>query len=108
VLLAGLLDVATGKRRWLGMRPRSSSQWHALRPEWQDILIGARVGLLHAPAWSADASLQPEACAAADVYLAVRSRLGRLRIVAASLGLQFAGKPSRPKSIAKQQARHPA
>lgn len=84
VTLAGLLDVAAGRRQWIGMRPRSRSQWYALQPEWQDILIGARVGLLHAPAWAAEAPLHQEACAAADVHLAVQPRLRRLRSV--SLG----------------------
>ena len=77
------------------MRPRSSSQWYALRPEWQDILIGARVGLLHAPAWAGDAPTQPEACAAADVYLAVQSGLGRLRMAAAGCGLALTGRQRR-------------
>jgi hypothetical protein len=95
VALAGLLDVAAGKRRWIGTRPRSSSQWYALRPEWQDILMHARVGLLHAPAWAGDAPVQPEACAAADVYLAVQSGLGRLRLAAAGCSQAIIGRPHR-------------
>lgn len=90
VTLVGLLDVAAGKRRWVGLRPRSRSQWYALPAEWQDILAGERVGLLHAPAWAAEASLHQEACAAADVYLTVQSGLGRLRSVVLGMGLRNA------------------
>lgn len=85
-LLAGLLDVAAGRRHWIGMRPRSSSQWYALQPEWQTILASDRAGLLHAPAWREDVPLRHEACAAADVYLAVQSGWRRLHIVAKGWG----------------------
>lgn len=85
-LLAGLLDVAAGRRHWIGMRPRSSSQWYALQPEWQTILASDRAGLLHAPAWYDDAPLRHEACAAADVYLAVQSGWRRMHIVVKDWG----------------------
>ncbi|MCV2368894.1 WecB/TagA/CpsF family glycosyltransferase [Roseateles oligotrophus] len=77
---AGLIDVARGARSWIGMRPRSRSQWYALRPEWQQILASAPVGLLHAPVWIDDPALLDEASAAADVFCAVQSPLGRLRL----------------------------
>jgi N-acetylglucosaminyldiphosphoundecaprenol N-acetyl-beta-D-mannosaminyltransferase len=71
-LLAGLQDVAAGRRSWFGVRPRGPSQWYALRPEWQNILSRTPVGLLHAPAWTEDPAQREEACAAADIYLAVQ------------------------------------
>jgi hypothetical protein len=70
--MAGLLDVAAGRRCWFGARPRGHSQWYALRPEWQNILSRTPVGLLHAPAWAEDPAQSEEACAAADIYLAVQ------------------------------------
>jgi N-acetylglucosaminyldiphosphoundecaprenol N-acetyl-beta-D-mannosaminyltransferase len=75
---AGLIDVVRGARCWIGMRPRSRSQWYALRPEWQQILASAPVGLLHAPVWVDDPALLDEASAAADVFCAVQSPFGRL------------------------------
>jgi N-acetylglucosaminyldiphosphoundecaprenol N-acetyl-beta-D-mannosaminyltransferase len=72
-LMAGLLDVAAGRRCWFGARPRGHSQWYALRPEWQKILSTTPIGLLHAPAWADDRLQREEARAAADVYLAVQS-----------------------------------
>jgi len=72
-LMAGLLDVAAGRRCWFGARPRGHSQWYALRPEWQKILSRTPIGLLHAQAWSDDRFQREEACAAADIYLAVQS-----------------------------------
>ena len=78
---AGLIDVARGSRSWIGMRPRSRSQWYALRPEWQQILAATPVGLLHAPAWADEAALLDEACAAADVFCAVQTPLNRLGLI---------------------------
>jgi hypothetical protein len=63
---------AAGRRCWFGARPRGHSQWYALRPEWQKILSRTPVGLLHAQAWDDDRSQRDEACAAADIYLAVQ------------------------------------
>ena len=71
-LMAGILDVAAGRRCWFGARPRGHSQWYALQPEWQKILSRTPIGLLHAPAWSDDRYQREEACAAADIYLAVQ------------------------------------
>ena len=79
--LAGLRDVAAGRCRWIGVRPRDRGQWYALRPEWQQILSRSQVGLLHARAWTDDPSLREEARAAADVYLAVQPPLKRLWVV---------------------------
>ena len=79
--LAGLRDVAAGRCHWIGVRPRDRGQWYALRPEWQQILSQSRVGLLHARAWTDDASQREEARAAADVYLAVQPPLKRLWVV---------------------------
>ena len=72
--LAGLVDVVAGRRCWLGMRPRSQSQWYALRPEWQEVLASTPVGLLYAPAWAGDADDLFEARAVADVFGATRSQ----------------------------------
>jgi hypothetical protein len=69
--LAGLIDVAAGRRAWFGMRVRSRDEWMALRPEWQGILAQANLGLLHAPAWAHEPSDLDEARAAADVFCAV-------------------------------------
>lgn len=68
---AGLMDVVQGRRAWIGVRPRSAGEWYALRPEWQRMLAGKPIGLLHAPAWSDDKTLYAEACAAADVFASV-------------------------------------
>ncbi len=84
-VMAGLLDVAAGRRCWFGARPRGHSQWYALRPEWQSILSRTPVGLLHAQAWSEDPALREEACAAADIYLAVQTRYQRALTVLCSL-----------------------
>lgn len=72
--LAGLVDVVAGRRCWLGMRPRSQSQWYALRPEWQEVLASTPVGLLYAPAWADDADDLFDAQAVADVFGATRSQ----------------------------------
>jgi N-acetylglucosaminyldiphosphoundecaprenol N-acetyl-beta-D-mannosaminyltransferase len=71
-VMAGLRDVAAGRRSWFGARPRGRSQWYALRPEWQGILSRTPVGLLHAPAWTEGPAQREEACAAADIFLAVQ------------------------------------
>ena len=78
---AALLDVAQGRRAWFGVRPRSAGEWYALRPEWQRMLAGKPIGLLHAPAWSDDAALHAEACAAADVFASVLSPTRRAALL---------------------------
>jgi hypothetical protein len=80
-LMAGLRDVAAGRRCWFGVRPRGQSQWYALRPEWQNILSRTPVGLLHAQAWTDDPAQREEACAAADIYLSVQPPHKRAFIV---------------------------
>ena len=66
--LAGLIDLAAGRRSWFGSRPRTPGQWYALRPEWQQMLSNSMVGLLHAPAWEDVPALRAESFAIADVY----------------------------------------
>lgn len=70
--LGALLDVAQGRRRWFGVRPRSPSQWYALRRDWQRLFSGLPVGVFHAPAWADDAAHEDsEMWAVADAYFAV-------------------------------------
>ena len=92
--LAGLMDVAAGRRSWLGPRPRTPGQWYALRPEWQQMLSGRMVGLLHAPAWQDRPALRAEAFAVADVYATVLAPAGRVRVMASAvlqaLGIKLA------------------
>jgi hypothetical protein len=78
---AGLLDVLQGRRAWIGVRPRSAGEWYALRPEWQRLLAGRPIGLLHAPAWFDDTALHAEACAAADVFASVLTPNRRAALV---------------------------
>ncbi len=54
---AGLKELAAGRRNWFGSRPWGRSHWYALRPEWRTILSRTH---------------RKEACAAADVHLAVQ------------------------------------
>jgi hypothetical protein len=68
----GILDVLQGRRCWFGVRPRRSGEWYALSPEWQSLLASAPIGLLNAPAWTADEGIRLEAGAAADAFYAVR------------------------------------
>jgi N-acetylglucosaminyldiphosphoundecaprenol N-acetyl-beta-D-mannosaminyltransferase len=83
--LAGLLDVAAGRRCWFGSRPRTPGQWYALRPEWQQLLSGRMVGLLHAPAWNDAQGLREESCAIADIYAATLAPSRRARLLASTL-----------------------
>lgn len=92
--LAALLDVAQGRRRWFGVRPRDHSQWYALRRDWQRLLSGSPVGIFHAPAWLEDANEDSEMEAVADAYFAVAGGWReRLRILLAAV--------VRPRSIPK-------
>ncbi|MEJ6006969.1 WecB/TagA/CpsF family glycosyltransferase [Paucibacter sp. AS339] len=110
--LAALIDVLQGRRQWIGMRPRSRSQWYALRPEWQQILAVSPVGLLHAPAWCEQEDEHDEACAAADVLCAVLSPLqqvrlllrGALRVAASGLGQRLKGRGQQAASAAASAA----
>lgn len=70
--LGALLDVAQGRRRWFGVRPRSPSQWYALRRDWQRLFAGLPIGVFHAPAWTDDTAHEDsEMWAVADAYFAV-------------------------------------
>jgi hypothetical protein len=76
------LDVLQGRRSWFGARPRSLSEWSQLSPDWQLLLASTPVGCLHAPAWSDSQAECAEACAAADVFFAVRrSQAEKLRLL---------------------------
>jgi hypothetical protein len=90
--LAGVLDVACGRRCWYGARPRSSSEWYALSPDWQTILADVPSGLLNAPTWSDHPSHWEEASAAADVYWAVLPQWRRLLATPRVLGTVRWGK----------------
>jgi hypothetical protein len=83
--LAGLMDVAAGTRCWFGSRPRTPGQWYALRPEWQLLLSGRMVGLLHAHAWQDAPAQRAEACAVADVYATVLRPAERVRLLALAM-----------------------
>lgn len=88
--LGALLDVAQGRRRWFGVRPRNPSQWYALRRDWQRLFSGLPVGVFHAPAWSDEAAHEDsEMWAVADAYFAVAGGWReRLRIVLGLLPLR--------------------
>jgi N-acetylglucosaminyldiphosphoundecaprenol N-acetyl-beta-D-mannosaminyltransferase len=95
--MAALVDVLNGQRSWMGMRPRTASQWYALRPEWQSILASEPVGVFHAPAWSVEGSLDQEACDAADVYLAVQPRWRRFAFLTAAVWASARRRSAVPK-----------
>lgn len=88
--LAGLMDVAAGRRSWFGSRPRTLGQWYALRPEWQQVLSSRMVGLLHAPAWPDAPALRAESFAIADVYATRLAPAERARALVSAL-MQAAG-----------------
>jgi N-acetylglucosaminyldiphosphoundecaprenol N-acetyl-beta-D-mannosaminyltransferase len=67
-----VLDVAEGRRCWIGARPRSDAEWHALPRDWQVLLSDVPIGVFHAQAWDGGDTSGAEARAAADVYYAVR------------------------------------
>jgi N-acetylglucosaminyldiphosphoundecaprenol N-acetyl-beta-D-mannosaminyltransferase len=77
-----LMDVALGRRCWVGARPRRASEWYALHPEWQAQLEHAPVGAFNSPTWSDDPAGIVEASAAADLFLLAQpAGLPRLRVV---------------------------
>ncbi len=86
--LGALLDVAQGRRRWFGVRPRNPSQWYALRRDWQGLFSGLPIGVFHAPAWTEEASHEDsEMWAVADAYFAVAGGWReRLRILLGFFG----------------------
>lgn len=72
-----LLDVAEGRRHWVGVRARRIEQWFALDGDARAALAFAPIGLWHPVAWTnrLDCVLQAEA--AADRLWLVRQRPGR-------------------------------
>lgn len=72
-----LLDVAEGRRHWVGVRARRIEQWFALDSDARASLAFAPIGLWHPVAWTnrLDCVLQAEA--AADRLWLVRQRPGR-------------------------------
>lgn len=98
-LLAGVLDVACGRRVWYGARPRSRSEWYALSPDWQTVLADVPLGLLNAPTWADHPSHWEEASAAADVYWAVLPPWRRLLATPRVLGSMRWGKGAVPTSM---------
>lgn len=72
-----LLDVAEGRRHWVGVRARRIEQWFALDDDARAALAFAPIGLWHPVAWTnrLDCVLQAEA--AADRLWLVRQRPGR-------------------------------
>lgn len=71
-----LLDVAEGRRHWVGVRARRIEQWFALDSDARSALAFAPIGLWHPVAWTnrLDCVLQAEA--AADRLWLVRQRTG--------------------------------
>ena len=76
------MDIACGRKAWLGVRPRSRSEWYALERDWQTLLSDAPIGYWQLPAWSDQAERSFESQAAADAFFVVhrgwrqRMRLG--------------------------------
>lgn len=67
-----LLDVAQGVRRWFGVRPRHPNEWYSLSHEWQGLLAGAPIGLMHSAAWKDVGEQGSESIGAADVFYVVQ------------------------------------
>jgi hypothetical protein len=86
-LYGGLLDIIQGRRNWFGLRPRRKSEWYALGRDWQTLFGRTAIGLFHAKAWEEGVeSLNLEADAAADAFMAVQSTLtGRIHAVFAPI-----------------------
>lgn len=66
-LCGGLLDIASGRRHWIGVRPRTPSQWFVLDTEVRQQLNQAPIGLFHAKSWTNQLECLALANAAADV-----------------------------------------
>lgn len=62
-----MLDIAGGRRYWLGIRPRTAQEWHRLPHEWQALLVTLPIGWLHMAAWTDLIDTSTEARAAADL-----------------------------------------
>lgn len=82
-LQGGLLDIAQGRRSWIGVRPRNQAQWSELPLEWQVLFATQLVGLFHATAWD-EQSLGGDRTteAAADAFLSVLRAAGRTEATA--------------------------
>ena len=78
-----LLDIVQGRRNWFGLRPRRESEWYALGRDWQKLFSRTAIGFFHATAWTENnESLNHEAYAAADAFMAVQSTVSaRIRAV---------------------------
>jgi Glycosyl transferase WecG/TagA/CpsF family len=68
-LLGPVIDVMEGKREWIGVRPRSENEWHAIRRDWQNILLGKPIGVLFAKSFETLPSDFASCRDIADVYL---------------------------------------
>jgi hypothetical protein len=69
-----VLDIVQGRRRWFGLRPRNTSEWLALSPDWQNLFSHAMIGVFHAPSWSEDTGTQQsESLAVADAFMVANS-----------------------------------
>lgn len=78
-----LWDITAGRRCWFGVRPRTRAEWLALGQDWQQLLAGAPIGSMYAPAWVDDGEAGMESRAAADVFLGVQHGYrARLRLAA--------------------------
>lgn len=69
-----LLDVAEGRRHWVGVRPRRIEQWFALESDARSALAFAPIGLWHPVAWTNRLDCVMQAEAAADRLWLVRWR----------------------------------
>lgn len=72
-----LLDVAEGRRHWVGIRPRRMEQWFTLDSSTRSALAFAPIGLWHPMAWTNRLDCVLEAEAAADRLWLVRRRSSR-------------------------------
>jgi N-acetylglucosaminyldiphosphoundecaprenol N-acetyl-beta-D-mannosaminyltransferase len=69
-LLGPVIDVMEGKREWIGVRPRSENEWHAIRRDWQNILLGKPIGVMFAKSFETLPGDFASCRDIADVYLA--------------------------------------
>lgn len=75
------MDIACGRKAWLGVRARSRSEWYALERDWQTLLNDAPIGYWQLPAYCDEAERSFESQAAADAFFVVhRNWLQRMRL----------------------------
>ncbi len=72
-----LLDVAEGRRHWVGVRARRIEQWFALESDTRAALAFAPIGLWHPVAWTNRLDCVIQAEAAADRLWLLRQRSAR-------------------------------